>query len=250
MKLRTIILAFAAMLSFATAFAQSEQQQRIAASYIIVFGRPANQGEINYWLSRGNLSASQLIDNHRQYLMQDAGTHSTTISRAYQDAMGRNASQSEIAYWSKGNDTYSGLMKNHMDWLKGNPAEYEKTISRSYQFVFGRAASADEIKYWKSQGTLSYLVLVACHQDYQRRNSRSNTLMLQNSSAMTSVAVSSAIAQEFRNAAGIVAQGGGNIVAQGGGNIVAQGGGNIVAQGGGNIVAAGAGNIVAQGGGN
>ena len=228
-----------------TLFAQ--QDQRIHAAYMITFGRDASQGEVNYWLTRGNLSISQLIDFHRQYLNQDANTHRTTIDRAYQDAMGRHATEGEIQYWLRGNDTYTTLMQNHVNYLAQHPFEYGYAISRSYKYVFNRPATQAEINYWINQGGFSYVMLVGMHQDFQRRNvakeSSSNRTNFNNSPALVTVSLSQAIAKEALKASGIVATGGGNIVAAGGGNIVAAGGGNIVAAGGGNIVAAGGGNF-------
>ena len=228
-----------------TLFAQ--QDQRIHAAYMITFGRDASQGEVNYWLTRGDLSISQLIDFHKQYLVQDANTHRATIDRAYQDAMGRHASEGEIQYWLSGNDTYATLTSNHVNWLRGNSYEYDNVISRSYQYVFNRLATQAEVNYWKSQGVYSYVMLVGLHQDFQRRNvakeSSRNQTNLNNSPSLITVSLSPAIGNEALRASGIVAAGGGNIVAAGGGNIVAAGGGNIVAAGGGNIVAAGGGNF-------
>ncbi|CAN5314630.1 hypothetical protein BH09BAC2_BH09BAC2_06070 [soil metagenome] len=224
----------------------TDQQQRIKASYILSFGRDASSGEVTYWQGRGALSISQLITYHKQYIMQDATTHSTLISRAYMDAIGRAATSSEINYWKVGNDTYTTLMKNHLNWLKGNPSEYDKVIKNSYLYVFGRQPSAGELTYWKSQAVVSYVILVGYHQDYKKRNAVESgttyTFNTSNAPAMITVPLSLAIATEARNASGIVAAGGGNIIAAGGGNIVAAGGGNIVAAGGGNIVAAGGGN--------
>ncbi len=228
-----------------TLFAQ--QDQRIHAAYMITFGRDASQGEVNYWLTRGDLSISQLIDFHKQYLTKDANTHRTTIDRAYQDAMGRHASEGEIQYWLSGNDTYATLTTNHVNWLRGNSYEYDNVISRSYQYVFNRTASQAEVNYWKSQGVYSYVMLVGMHQDFQRRNvakeSSSNQTNFNNSPSLITVSLSPAIGNEALRASGIIAAGGGNIVAAGGGNIVAAGGGNIIAAGGGNIIAAGGGNF-------
>lgn len=225
----------------------SAQSERIQSSYLLAFGRAPNSGELNYWLGQGQRSIADLIALHRNYLSRDAGNHRAAITRAYVDAMGRNPSTGEINYWMQGTDTYAQLMKNHMQWLAGNPAEYANVIRRSYQFVLGRQPNAGELAYWQSQGVLSYVVLVGCHEQWRQQNgSRAQTsgqpMVAARSSFLVTVPVSPAIANEARMAAGIVAAGGGNIVAAGGGNIVAAGGGNIVAAGGGNIVAAGGGN--------
>jgi hypothetical protein len=222
-------------------FAQTEQEQRIRASYILAFGINASQGEVDYWKTRGNLSISQLLELHRQYFATSPNIQKQTIGRSYVDAFGRWPSIPEIDYYMKGKSNYSELMKGHMSWLRGNAGEYVESIKRSYQKVFNRQPNQGEIDYWKPY-FLSNVMLIAYHNDYKNKSTKGNTVNMSASPYIVSVAVSAAVANEARTAAGIVAQGGGNIVAQGGGNIVAQGAGNIVAQGGGNIVAAGAGN--------
>ena len=224
----------------------AQQDQRIHAAYMLAFGRDASQGEVNYWLTRGNLSVSQLVDLHKQYLSQDDYTHRTTIDRAYQDAMGRHATESEINYWKTGVDTYTALMRNHVQWLQGNPAEYENVIKRSYQYVFGRQPNSGELNYWKGQPVYSYVMLVGQHQDYQRRNiakeSSANQVNLKNAPSLVTVFLSPAIGAEALRAAGLVSQGAGNLVSQGAGNLITNDGGSLVAAGAGNLVAAGAGN--------
>ena len=242
-KITALMLIGAAILSasFTKASAQTDQEQRIHASYMLALGRDASAGDVDYYKKQGNLTLSQLILRHQQYLSQDVTTHNITIDRSYQDALGRHATNDELANWRRGNDTYTTLMKNHVSWLQGNPAQYENVIKNSYQYVFGRQPSAGEIAYWKGQGVVSYLMLVAFHQNWKRANpakpqESGNTVNFQNLPSISTFALSASIATEARNATGLVASGGGNLVASGGGNLVASGGGNLVASGGGNIV--------------
>ena len=233
-------------------YAQSEQEQRIRASYILAFGKDASGGEVSYWKTQGNLSISQLITRHQQYFRQDANTRRTTIIRAYQDAMGRNPSEGEIAYWKNGVDTYTTLMNNHIQWLQGNPAEYENSIKRSYSYALNKVPTSAEINYWRNQGTISYLVLVACHKDYQRRTLSSSPINF-NASAGVEVKLSSAaIAKEAFQAVGgrLIGNDSAGLIGNDSGGIIAAGAGKMVAAGGGNMVAAGGGNMVAAGGGN
>lgn len=229
--------------------------ERVQASYLIAFGRPASAGEVAYWARQNPASVGALVNDHRYYLSRDAGTHRATIVRAYVDAMGRNPTEAEINYWFRGNDTYAQLMQNHINWLRGNPAEYEKVIRRSYQFALHRQPNAAEVRYWKSQGVMSYAMLVACHEDWQRRNGGSSAhggrvSIAANSSVLATLAVSPAVGREARAAAGVIPAGAGNVIAAGGGNVIAAGGGNVIAAGGGNVIAAGGGNVIAAGGGN
>lgn len=255
----------AALLSVLSAFAlatsalaqvSADVAQRVQASYLLAFGRAANGGEVTYWARQNVHSVGDLVNLHRQYLSRDAGTHRATIARAYIDAMGRNPTEAEITYWSRGTDTYSQLMKNHVSWLGGNPAEYENVIRRSYQYALGRQPTPAEIRYWKGQGTLSYAMLVACHEDWKRRNGAAaqktsgGLAIAANVPVLATLTVSPAIANEARAASGLVSTNGGNVIAAGGGNVIAAGGGNVIAAGGGNVIAAGGGNVIAAGGGN
>jgi len=257
---KTILAATLSLLALAVSPAQAQNAsvaaERVQASYMIAFGRAASNDEVAYWTKQNPQSVAALVQNHRTYLSRDAGTHRATITRAYIDAMGRNPTEAEIKYWSGGNDPYATLMKNHISWLGSNPGEYDNVIKRSYQYALHRQPNAGELKYWKSQGILSYAMLVACHEDWKRRNGSNSSQtsggvsIAANSSVLQTVSLSPAIGNEARVAANIVASGAGNIVASGAGNIVASGAGNIVASGAGNIVASGAGNIVAVGAGN
>lgn len=241
MKKITILLLSIILYSFSLV-TYAQQNDRIRAAYMIAFGRDANQGELTYWTSQGNLSVAQIVSRHKDYLSRDYGTQKTSIDRAYQDALGRYATQGEIDYWRKGNDTYSTLVQNHVSWLASNPAEYEKVIRRSYKFIFNREPSRGEINYWKGQGTYSYIILVGWHQDYKRRSQTGQTsdgkLNFSNASSVVSVNISTTVGNEIKSS-GIVAGGAGNIISGGAGNIVAGGAGNVIAAGAGNVIAAG-----------
>lgn len=217
--------------------------ERVQASYLIAFGRRATDAEVAYWAKQNPASVESLVANHRNYLKQDANTQRAAIKRSYIDALGRNPNDGEFKHWMSGNDTYTQLMKNHVDWLARNPGEYESAIKRSYQTVLRRQPNAAEIKYWKSQGTLSYLMLVACHEDWAKRNGTapktSGGLSISGTPSITTAALSADIAKEARAASGVVAAGGGNVVAAGSANVVAAGSANVVAAGSANMVAAG-----------
>lgn len=240
MKKKQLLLAIILSAFFSGAFAQSDQEQRIQASYMLAFGRPANSGELTYWKGQGNKSIADLLANHRKYLNQDPVEANRTISRTYVDAFGRRPSNDEIVYWSRYPSVYTELMKNHLKYLQDNPGEYSKVIDRSYQWVFKRKPNAGELTYWQGQPKVTYLLLVGYHQDYQKKNqtSKAGSMNMSNAPAISTVPLSSGIAAEAAKAAGlasgVIAAGGGNVVAAGGGNVVAAGGMNVIAPGGGN----------------
>jgi hypothetical protein len=261
--LTPLIFLLLAGTSFA-ADSAAKLRERVQASYLIAFGRSATNDEVAYWTKQNPKSVADLVNGHRQYLKQDANTHRALIKRSYIDALGRDPIEGEFKHWMGGNDPYTQLMKNHVGWLAGNPAEYEAVIKRSYQFIFKRKADAGELKYWRSQGTVSYAMLVAAHDTWRKSNPTAPaktagvSTVSANSTFLATAPVSPAIAAEARIAGGLVAAGAGNLVGNDGGSLVgndgaslvAAGGGNLVAAGGGNLVAAGGGNLVAAGGGN
>ena len=233
--------------------AKAQNTERIQASYLLAFGRLPSSGEITYWNGQGQKTVQQLVDNHKGYIKTNqASIGREVIIKSYIDSLVYRPSQAEINYHAAFNRNYTEMMSNHLLYVKGQPTEYEKVIKRSYQTILGRQPSTNEINYWKSQGLLSYMILVNCHQEWKNKNTASKTTSITlNAPLLATASVSSSVLSETKAVySSLVSPGGGNVVAAGGGNIVAGGAGNIVAGGAGNIVAAGGGNIVAGGAGN
>lgn len=264
MKTRFVGVVLAALLA-AVSVVQAQQmkdavakihRERIQSSYLIAFGRLAADAEVAYWSQQNPKSVSELVTRHNEYLQRDQGTHRDTIQRSYQHAFGRPAKDGEINHWMSGSDNYTELMKKHVQWLRDNPAQYDEVLRLSYQRALGRPAKNPELNWWKAQGTFSFAMLAAAHEDWAKRNGANGAtpsgrpLAAVNSRHLTIVPVSPAVAQEAIAAARLIGNDGGSIVGNAGGNIVGNAGGNIVAAGAGNMVAAGGGNIVAAGAGN
>lgn len=226
------------ILAFTHSFAQTEQEQRIKASFILAFGTTATQQEVDYWKTRSNLSISQLIEFHRQGFASYPNLHKQTIAHSYADALGRSPTIIEVENQMKNNLTYTELMKNHMTLLQqpGN-TEYVESIKRSYTEVLNRQPSQAEIDSWKGQGIIANYLLKAYHNDYKNQTTKGNKVKVYGSPYAIGVSVSAAIARE---ATGIIL---GNASALAGNNvgaILAAGAGNLVNQDGASIVAAGA----------
>lgn len=221
---------------------QQEKKERIQASYMLAFGRAPQQGELNHWMSQIDQTIPQLLSNHRQYAAAEKSFKRALVIKSYNDALGRNPNEDEIRYWTSGNDVYVDLTNKHVQWLAANTGEYEKVIKRSYQFALNRQPDASELNYWKGQGTLSYIVLVGCHEQWKRTNGQTakktgGSSSLSSSAAVQTVNLSSKIASEAKSAAGINV--GGNVISAGGGNVVSAGGLNVIAVGGGNVISVG-----------
>lgn len=235
-ELKRYIQNYQTSLNSQKAVSTKEKTEKIQASYMLAFGRKANQNELNYWLSQPDKTVAAHLDNHRQFANSDKGTKRALIIKSYKDILGRAPSENEIKYWMNGNNLYFELTKNHIQWLAANPAEYENVIKRSYQYVLGRQPETAEINYWKSQGTLSYVVLLSCHEEWKKTNGQTAKKTSGSSSISTTgsmlqtIPISANVANEVKIATGIT--NGGNVIAPGGGNVIAPGGGNVVAAGG------------------
>lgn len=246
MKKIKLLLIVPLLIIFGTAAAQTDQDQRIQASYILAFGKKASSGEVNYWKTQGDLTVGQMLTRHQQYLTQDAATHTAAIRRSYWDAFGRSAEPGEVQYWMRVNDTYTTLMKNHLNFLNGNRSEYEKTIRASYSNVFGRQPSADEISYWQSQAKVPFLILVAYHQDYKRRNAAivQGRINFRNVTAATTQTLNRRITSEAAAAAGLPASG---ALIPGGASLIGQDGNSIIGNDAGSLIGNDAGILVPVG---
>ena len=206
--MKKFLFTFIGMLGFLMADAQlsaQEKKERVQASYMIVIGKPPIPGELDHWTKQADLSISQLVDYHKQYIPQDMTFHRNLIIKSYVDALGRRPSEDEIKYWATGVDTYTDLMKKHITWLTGNPAEYEKTLIRSYKHILKRVPFGDELTWWKQQGVYSYVALCGCHSDWLGRSMKGvkNTISSLASSFMQIVPLGSKVAGEVKSFMGI-----------------------------------------------
>lgn len=205
-----MVAAFA--LSALTAFAQSdEQQERVAASFVLALGRTPSASEAQQWSKQSASSISELIARHRQQLRNDAALQRATLAKSYQDAFGRVATDAELASAPSDTPTYIELLKHHTQWLADHPADYEQAMRRAYPIVINRDIYPEEIEYWKKVGALPFALLAGCLDDWARRNQPG--LMVTNGTAtvsvnsifLTTVRLSPTIAAEARAAADLPA---------------------------------------------
>ena len=219
----------------------TDQTKRLAASFVLAQGRAPSSAEIQQWTQQGPLSIADLIARQRTQLQSDAATMRATAVKAWQDAFGRAPSEEEIGSWPRGANTYTELMQRHVQWLAGHPADYEKVMQRAYQYLLRREIYPLEIDYWKKQGALPYILLLACLEDWARRNQPGLMVTVGiatvsvNSEYLVTVRLSPALAAEARAAAGLSpaadATAGHNLVAAGAGNLVTGGRIHFVAAG-------------------
>jgi len=235
-----LVLLAAITLAPATAPAQpAEQTERIAASFMLALGRAPSAGETESWAKQGPLSVADLIARLRTQLATDPAAKQAMVVKAGEDAFGRTPSGDEIARWSEGAHTYTELVQAQLAWLAGRPADYAQVLQRAYQFFLRRDPYPTEVSYWKSRPTLSYALLVACLENWARRNqpglmeTSGDATVSVNSGFLTTVRLSPAIAAEVRAAIGFPAAPapGHNLIAAGAKGIVSAGGIHFVAAG-------------------
>lgn len=201
---------------------------------MLAFGRTPYPSELNYWLSRGNLSIAQLISFHRQGHIEYSNLHKETIIKSYIDALGRNPSEDEIKYWMNGNSIYIELMSNHMTLLKLNNWENERVIRLAYVTVLQREPGNLELNFWEKQGTTAFFLLAGYLGDYKAKNKNKESIdiaNIKNFLSVSAISLSPPIASEafkFINKRGsaIVAR----TISQHRGSIIATGKNNILSK--------------------
>jgi len=234
----------------ATSLAQSaEQQEPIAASFVLALGRTPTSIELERWEKQGPLSLADLLARHRRQLQDNVADQRAVIVKAGLDAIGLAPGEDDITSGS-GGGTYTDLMQRHLQWLAEHPAEYEQVVHRAYRLLLQRDAYSLEVDYWKRQPALSFALLVGCIEDWARRNRPGLTAttgvasVSVNSEHLATVRLSPAVAAEARVAAGLVSAGDAALASAAGRHLVAPGGDHVASVGGIYFTAAGAADLV------
>lgn len=110
------------------------------------------------------------LDRHRAALATDPVARERTARAAWRDAFGREPSAAELSTDAALPLTYTERVQRHLERLHAAPTEYREVIQRAYRLVVHRDAYAEESEYWRPHGTLTFVVLVACVEDWARRN--------------------------------------------------------------------------------
>jgi hypothetical protein len=151
----------------ATTFAADpgEDVARTALAHLLAFGRPGTAGAT---ASSGTLAAQ--IERHRAELQTSAAAREHTARAAWFDAFGREPSAAELSAEAALPHTYPERLQRHLARLREHTDEYREVIHRAYRLVVHRDAYAEEFEYWRPHGIRSFVVLVACVEDWARRN--------------------------------------------------------------------------------
>lgn len=143
----------------------SAVSERAALAGLLTFGRPVPTPTG----SAGPLAAQ--LAQLRTELAGNREARERAAGAAWRDAFGREPTAAE---WSVEIATppfsYIERMQRHLTRLRAAPLEYREVIRRAYRLVVHRDAYAEEFEYWHPHGVLSFVVLVACIEDWARRN--------------------------------------------------------------------------------
>ena len=221
--------------------ASPEPAERIAASCVLALGRPPSSAELAQSTGAGALSVAELIARHRARIAGDPALRRAVADRACRDALGEPLPADEPGESSPEAVTYSELVQLRLAWLAAHPADYEAVIRRAYRFLLRRDPYPSEAEYWKQRPTLSYALLVACLEDWARRNqpglmeTSGVATVSVNSEFLTALRLSPEVAAEARAAIGLPAADtlppGHHLVAPGGAGVATAGGIHFAAAG-------------------
>lgn len=235
----------------AAATVSSEQKERIAASFVLVLGRAPTATELTEWEASAGVPLATQLAARREALQRDPALQRIVAAKAWQDAFGRTPTADEITAAVGAGGTYTEQLKRHVGWLAAHPAEYAQVLHRAYRFLLQRDGFELELDYWKPAGALPYALLVACIEDWARRNQPG--LMVTtgiptasvNCRYLATVRLAPAVAAEARVAAGLAPAGEPALAVAAGRNVVAVGAEALSSAGGICFVAAGAADLVA-----
>lgn len=113
-----------------------------------------------------------VLQRESEALHQSPTLQQSAIRRAYRDTFGIDPKDPRGPAGSSNEAvlSYHEQVKHHLHWLESHTEAYEAVLQRAYQTVIFREAYEEEIAYWMQRDRQSYLILVACVEDWARRN--------------------------------------------------------------------------------
>lgn len=160
-----LFLALVLQTAATTASADSDtNKERSLLAQLLVFGRAGETVEAS------PAPLAEQIAQRRAALANDPTKREQTARAAWRDAFGREPSAAEWSAELALPHTYTERMGQHLARLRAEPPENRATIQRAYRLVVHRDAYSEEFDYWRTHGVRSFVVLVACIEDWARRN--------------------------------------------------------------------------------
>lgn len=206
---------------------QAEKPTHHDAAQLLVFGQPGPT-------TLG--SFEQRFEAATAVLRNDSRMLTQTRIKAELDALGASG----IRQAKTDALTYIDQMRDHLAWLATQPETYTQVMQRAYRHVINRDAYPEEIAYWNQQPeTLSYILLVACLEDWARRNqpglmvTGGKPTVSINCEFLTTARVSPADAATARTLAQLpaITAPGNHVIAPGAAHLAASGGIHFIAVG-------------------
>jgi len=142
----------------------TEPRERVVVAHLLAYGRvPVSEDS-----STDSLDAQ--LARHRANLAANQTARDEVAKAAWRDAFGRDADASELRTETTTALLYHERMKIHSARLENDSAEYTTVINRAYRQVVHRDSHAEELTYWRLRSAHSFVALVACIEDWARRN--------------------------------------------------------------------------------
>lgn len=111
---------------------------------------------------------SECLAAQRTQLLTDAPAAQAAARNAWRDAFG--PTREFVPDTTAGCVTYTECLTAHLAWLAAHPEARNATIHQAYRRIVGRPAFDMEIAYWNQLAPLPYSLIVACIDDWARRN--------------------------------------------------------------------------------
>ena len=153
------ILSCLAVLLTTTLSVSASTSEVARAASLMVLGNASTTIE-------GADSLASALEQAKQTLTTPA-VAAAVAAKAEADAFGG----ADVGAPTSSAQTYAARVADHVTWLSKHPEAYAKVLQQAYRFVINRDVYEEEIAYWSEQpATLSYVMLVACIEDWARRN--------------------------------------------------------------------------------
>lgn len=141
-----------------------EQLERTTAAHLIAFGRAPTA------IAAPTSTLAEQVAQQRTELKSDASLRERTARAAWRDAWGEEPSRESLRQETATAHTYAERLQRHLARQADSPNETRAMIHRAYRLAVHREAYDEEFAYWQPHGPLTFVALVACLEDWARRN--------------------------------------------------------------------------------
>lgn len=142
------------------------QEERITAAYLLALGRAPSANEVGAIAQNGPSSIGEAVEGIQRRIEKEPALQQAISLKAFHDAYGREPAAKELLP----DGDYTSLMNRYIERLAIAPGEYQHVLERAYRLVVKRGLYDEEVGYWKTYGTLPFALIVACLDEWARRN--------------------------------------------------------------------------------